>query len=445
MVAKLFRERPPRANETLLDPGCGRGAFVEGVLRWCKDRGQAHPEILAVDSDPSNVAICRQLFAGVPRVRVELVDFLRLSAAKFNYVIGNPPYVPITGLSEDERAEYRAEYHTARGRFDLYLLFFEKALRLLQGGGRMVFITPEKFTFVDTAEPLRSLLTRYCVEELHFVDENTFEGLVTYPLISTISAEQPCDTTVVIDRNDDRQEVALKGVSSSWLPLLRGFKSSRHSFSLSDVCVRISCGVATGADSVFVTRTSELEPGLRQFAHPTIAGREIVSGQPVQSKNSMLVPYTLDGRLIPEEQLGDLGLFLSKPKRAERLLNRTCVARKPWYSFHENPPMREILRPKLLCKDITPNAFFVIDRSGDLIPRHSVYYLVPVNPNCLDELADYLNSPPAQDWLRDHCQRAANGFLRLQSHVLKCLPIPDDLARSSLRAVEQPLLDESLA
>ena len=35
MVEKLFRTRQPRAEETLLDPGCGTGVFIEGVLRWC--------------------------------------------------------------------------------------------------------------------------------------------------------------------------------------------------------------------------------------------------------------------------------------------------------------------------------------------------------------------------------------------------------------------------
>jgi hypothetical protein len=86
-----------------------------------------------------------------------------------------------------------------------------------------------------------------------------------------------------------------------------------------------------------------------------------------------------------------------------------------------------MLRPKLICKDITSEPFFVTDPTGQLVPRHSVYYIVPRNPNHLDGLAEYLNSMEARDWLRGHCQRAANGFLRLQSHVLKRLPIPSEL------------------
>jgi hypothetical protein len=182
--------------------------------------------------------------------------------------------------------------------------------------------------------------------------------------------------------------------------------------------------VATGADSVFVVRDAELDPGLRAFAHPTVAGRQLLPGQPVRSLHSMLVPYGPDGRLLPEGHLGQLRSYLSGLGRRERLLARTCATRKPWYAFHENPPLTELLRPKLLCKDISASPFFVPEPSGRLIPRHSVYYIVPRDADSLEPLAQYLNSAPAQQWLRDHCQRAANGFLRLQSHILKRLPVP---------------------
>ena len=66
----------------------------------------------------------------------------------------------------------------------------------------------------------------------------------------------------------------------------------------------------------------------------------------------------------------------------------------------------------------------MIDEAGTIVPRHSVYYLVPSDPTRIQELSDYLNSGTALEWLMAHCQRAANGFVRLQSHVLKRLPLP---------------------
>src|SRR5262249_32049505 len=103
-------------------------------------------------------------------------------------------------------------------------------------------------------------------------------------------------------------------------------------------------------------------------------------------------------------------------------------------AFHETPPLEEMLRPKLVCKDITVEPYFWTDRRGDIVPLHSTYYIVPRSPDLLDSLARFLNSPEVHNWLRANCQRAANGFLRIQSSILKKLPIPDQLARDTAEA-----------
>ena len=428
MVERLFRRRPPTPDATLLDPGCGEGLFIAGVTRWCDRNQQPLPRIRGVESDPRHAAVAIERFAGVQEIKIREADFLSPSDERFDYVIGNPPYVPITDLTTAEREAYRRVYKTAKGRFDLYLLFFEQALSLLKPGGRLVFITPEKFLYVETARPLRSMLRRFRVDELCFLNEQTFGDLVTYPLVSTITSAAPSLTTRVVHRDGRKTLTRLDEGGASWLPAILGVCDESNELTLVDLCTRISCGVATGADAVFVVRDAELDPRLRGFARPTIAGRQITPGKPIKLVHSLLVPYAEDGRLLPQRRLGQLGSYLSDPARRGRLLARTCVARKPWYAFHENPPMADVLRPKLLCKDISATPFFVLDRAGRIIPRHSVYYAVPANPDCLDDLAQYLNATPAQQWLRDHCQRAASGFLRLQSHVLKRLPLPPSFA-----------------
>ena len=47
----------------------------------------------------------------------------------------------------------------------------------------------------------------------------------------------------------------------------------------------------------------------------------------------------------------------------------------------------------------------------------------------LEPLCAYLNGPDAARWLKGHCQRAANGFIRLQSTILKQLPLPIDIGQ----------------
>ncbi|HLJ56482.1 MAG TPA: Eco57I restriction-modification methylase domain-containing protein, partial [Chthonomonadaceae bacterium] len=423
MVEKLFRQRRPESGSTVLDPGCGTGAFVDGIVRWCRSHGNALPRIVGIESDPVHYAVAAGKFESIPGVEIRRADFLTDPCEKFDYIIGNPPYVSILGLTEEERRLYKRLFTTATNRFDLYILFFERALSALRPCGRLVFITPEKYIFVDSAAALRRLMSGHAVEELHYISEDSFRDLVTYPLVTTIDGDGRPRATRVVRRDGTIGAVSLERTTSSWLPQLMGVSESYQGPTLSDLCTRISCGIATGADGVFVLPTRSLDPELRTFAYPTIAGREIQCGRMIPPTRSILVPYDRTGGLLPENQLGRLGEFLSLRENKQRLMARSCARSKPWYSFHENPAMEDLLAPKLMCKDIGFSPFFVRPTSFEVIPRHSVYYLVPRSSVDIDHLCAYLNSASAQRWLQSHCQRASRDFIRMQSGVLRRLPV----------------------
>ncbi len=449
MVAKLFAANPPSKMSRLLDPGCGLGVLIAGVLRWCEQNDQSVPKIVGYETEPDRRRQAALRFRDRAEVEILEKDFLGECLGTFDYVIGNPPYVPITALSEQEKMAFRRRFLSARGRFDLYLLFFEQALRLLTPSGRVVFITPEKFLYVNTAEPLRRLLASHRVREIEFVSEETFGHLVTYPTITTVDGTATSSgPTSAILRDRRQRNLAFPRDGGSLQPLFHGESSVDidTGLTLGDICLRVSCGVATGLDSVFVQKTNSLEPGLTPFAFPTLAGRELSrSHSGLKSRESMLVPYDRKGRLLPLESLHALGSYLSHKSVRARLEMRTCARRKPWYAFHDSAPLPDILRPKLLCKDITAEPHFWVDRAGAIVPRHSIYYIVPHDSSKLEELKDYLNGPTAAAWLRANCQHAANDFLRLQSSILKRLPLPLSFAATDLAEDSDPTGNLSLS
>lgn len=422
MVEKLFRKRYPKPDDSVLDPGCGTGAFINGILRWCKEKNISPPRIVGVESDPRLIDKAQKFLSeNYENIALLNQNFLLEKFDYYDFIISNPPYLRIEELDESERKIYREKFETAVNRFDLYILFFEKALKNLAPSGRLVFITPEKYEYTLTTKPLRKLMSKYHIEEIHHINEDAFKGLVTYPSIITINHDKG-RSTKIIHRDGTSMTVDLPTDGSRWISVIKGESELVESdIVLEDICLRVSCGVATGADRVFVMHEDKVPTNLRIYAHPTVSGKQLTP-EGIKLSDIMLIPYDRSG-LLPDEKLKEFKDWLSKYK--DILNSRTCVTkgRRKWYAFHENPPMADILKPKILCKDISKDPKFWLDDGGEVIPRHSVYYIVPKNSDILLKLFDYLNSEESCKWLIAHCQRAANSFIRLQSSVLKKLPI----------------------
>jgi adenine-specific DNA-methyltransferase len=71
-----------------------------------------------------------------------------------------------------------------------------------------VFITPEKYLYVDSAGPLRRLLACHHVEAIDLVPEDTFGELVTYPTITCVR-NAPAGKTRVTRRDGSGAAIEL--------------------------------------------------------------------------------------------------------------------------------------------------------------------------------------------------------------------------------------------
>ena len=430
IVERLFRDQVPVEGDRILYPGSGACPFGAAVERICEAHGWPCPEGHAVEQNPRHIenAKAREL----QHVTYHEADFLSLcpqTLGPFDYVVGNPPYAGIEKLSDDEKDRYRAHFSSASGRMDLYFLFFEQGLNLLKAGGLLAFVTPEKWTYVESAAPLRRLLGSVHIEEIEHIREDAFEKRITYPAITTIRKSSPSTTKVTL-RDGETYTTTLPASGASWAAQLRGATQLDMDTGgvLGDAVIRISAGVATGRDQIFVIDRDDVPDTLsQQWLRPTVSGRELGTVDLASPPKRFVCPYTDTGSLYPEDELGSYRDWAASHRAA--LEARFCVAKngKAWYSWHETPPMEDILRPKILFKDVASKPHFWIDWNGDIVPRHSVYYAIPKRGVGIKDLSAYLNSEPARLWMEAHCPRAANGYLRLQSRVLKKLPIPERL------------------
>lgn len=104
----------------------------------------------------------------------------------FNAVIGNPPYIRIQNLKEWAPLEvefYKDEYTAAKkGNYDIYVVFVERGLSLLNKNGRLGFILPHKFFNAKYGEALRGIIAKgkHLADVVHFGDQQVFANATTY-------------------------------------------------------------------------------------------------------------------------------------------------------------------------------------------------------------------------------------------------------------------------
>ncbi|SHG02630.1 Eco57I restriction-modification methylase [Mariniphaga anaerophila] len=98
------------------------------------------------------------------------------SKGGFDIVIANPPFVSIEGIEWDDRRYYETKYKTAKGRFDLYSLFIEKAQELKLKDGVFIYIIPGKFLNNKQFVTARKMLCENQSVLVVKIDEKVFEN-----------------------------------------------------------------------------------------------------------------------------------------------------------------------------------------------------------------------------------------------------------------------------
>jgi len=191
----------------------------------------------------------------------------------FDAVIGNPPYIRIQNLKEFAPREvefYKQRYVSAsRGNYDIYVVFVERGLSLLNARGLLGYILPHKFMNAKYGEPLRGLLAagKHLTHVVHFGDCQVFSSASTYTAVMVLSRQSVRKAMVVqvgdldgwrlagASRTIDLETDALNAQPWSFVDKRARAvldKVAASAVPLGGVATRIAQGVITGADKVFL-------------------------------------------------------------------------------------------------------------------------------------------------------------------------------------------------
>jgi len=129
-----------------------------------------------------------------------------MKSGGFDAVIGNPPYVQARSgqLAELDKMYFEEKFSTAEYQLNLYALFLEKGVNLLNKSGLMGFIVPNYWLSTDNDARLRKFLFRQNrVQELLNVYK-VFEDATVDTLVIVAAKGQPDDAHTIAVRGVDR-------------------------------------------------------------------------------------------------------------------------------------------------------------------------------------------------------------------------------------------------
>jgi type I restriction-modification system DNA methylase subunit len=388
----------------------------------------------------------------------------------FDAVIGNPPYIRIQTMKEWAPLEvdiYKQYYASAsKGNYDIYVVFVERGLNLLNKSGRLGFILPHKFFNAQYGEPIRTVLSKgkHLAEVIHFGDQQVFAGATNYTCLLFLdkAGSKQCHFARVDDLmswriNGELTEgkiPATKIASSEWnfavgeaAELFE--KLSKMPIKLGDVTNRIFQGIKTSADKIYIVEEIErkakrvkifsrekeaeywLEPDL---LHPLIKGGDSRRYCISRTNRFIIFPYAKEGNkpteLIPELILKNSYpltwgyLIDNKPYLENRENGKMRGGR--WYAYGRTQALEVMPFPKIFTPDIAARASFSLDESGDLFFTGGVAggYGVLVIPEYSTKYAlGLLNSKLLEWFLRQSATQMRGGFYSYESRFIRNLPI----------------------
>ena len=329
-------------------------------------------------------------------------------AGGFDVVIGNPPYIRIQTMKEWAPTEvefYKQAYEAAsKGNYDIYVVFVERALQLLNKQGRMGYILPHKFFQAKYGEPLRELTTggKHLAEIVHFGDQQVFTGATTYTCLLFLD-KAGNDRFHYVEAHDldawrirgeavESEILADRATSSEWNFVVGPGASvferlSQMPIKLGDVAARMAQGIRTSANEVYVLELLsdgvELVQGYSKQLDRSVTletelvslflrGREIKAYQILPSKWVVIKPYRVVGgrtNLIPEHELRELfpNTFAYLCENKSHLEGRENGRMKGpgWYGYVYPKNLEIMASPKILVPDTANRAAFALDENGD--------------------------------------------------------------------------------
>ncbi len=162
----LVRWAIRKADDTVLDPSCGAGVFLQAAAEHIRDLGNRRPQIWGVDVDAAALRVSHLRLSGANLLERDFFSLRPGDIPPVTTVVGNPPFIRYQTFNGKQRAD--ALKCALDAGVELPKLcsswapFIVHAATFLTPGGRLGMVAPAELIHAQYArEVLRFLLRRF--------------------------------------------------------------------------------------------------------------------------------------------------------------------------------------------------------------------------------------------------------------------------------------------
>ena len=310
---------------------------------------------------------------------------------KFDYIIGNPPYIGHKNLDIKYKKFILKEYKDVyKGKSDLYFCFYKKIIDSLKYNGVCSIITPRYFLESQSAKDLRNYIDKNTdiVEIIDFLGCKVFKNIGISSCISTLNKEKKSQSTNILriknqdidinkfhsieellkDNNFEKLNLYKNKDNQEWTIIKEKDKifydkiENYCEYSLEDICTSFQ-GIITGCDKAFVIDKNDSKINLinSNFLKPWIKNKEIQKYIIKENRYNLIysndIESELDNKFIIDNFIG---------KYKEKLLNRRECKKKIrlWYELQWGRDKSFFERKKIMYPYKSFENKFAIDENN---------------------------------------------------------------------------------
>lgn len=381
-------------EKKILENSCGSGnILVEIVERYIRSgiklkksnseiKKGLEKNIVAVELDEKQCVKCierinsKALQYNIYNVNWNIVngDYLNLKMIeKFDFIIGNPPYISYKDLEVNIRRNLKQDFVScSAGKFDYCYAFIEKSLSDLNNRGVLSYLIPNSIFKNVFGENLRNIILPSLSKIIDLKGMKIFDDVLTSTAILVCDVSKNDKIFRYIDEIKNKERILKKSsLGNKWVFEERQYKTKGKKF---EDYFFVGTSIATQLNRAYLLSASSKIDIEKNLLRAAVSPRSIMNSK----QEYIIFPYHFNrGDLIRYSEQEFISLFpkgyryLKKFKRD--LLKRKADKNVKWFEYGRNQAIANMDQEKILMSFIVTNKVKTYLLSKETIPYSGIY------------------------------------------------------------------------